>query len=216
MKSWLGLTKFWRVGLLGVILSLGLTACGDATGGTLPPAAPATATATPPAAITTVPPARPTVATSPVAPTTQTASSVARAAQEDEIREALLRNYLGQVSDSAGGKALLYFVTLTSVQIDQNKLKDPTNDFLKRFQYHNITLKKASEADVSPKGIVDKSDGQTRVLLGISEIKWLNDNEVEVEQSYYRAAMAAGGTTYQVVKENKRWVVKGTRGGWAT
>ena len=58
-------------------------------------------------------------------------------------------------------------------------------------------------------GVSDKKTGEAGVFYSLGEIKWINENEVDVDRGYYVASLFGGGCRYRVVRDGDKWIVKG-------
>jgi len=159
-------------------------------------------------------------------------NAIVRAIQEDEIKKAV---FLYQYEQNPSGLPQDIKVCFLSVG-DPVLEKDPTDNFLKRFQGQPIAVKKVSQCKLNG-GIEDKETGlkgkicqaklqsnfaQTRQSTnggsraGIISyaIKWINDAQVEVSGGIYFGFMAAGGYIYHVVWKNNEWLVQEAKPAW--
>jgi hypothetical protein len=91
--------------------------------------------------------------------------------------------------------------------------KDPSKEFISRFEDHTLPVKKASDSEVSTSSEVhDKDSGEQGILFNVGEIKQVSDAEVLVAGSFYVANLFGGGCEYRVVLTEGKWVVKGCGG----
>jgi hypothetical protein len=159
-------------------------------------------------------------------PFNQRASQDMRRAAEDDIREVVLR---GQMEDWAksGDKsevdakdqterevaaALNFKVFFVSINE-----KDPTDEFLKRFQNIPRTVKKVSESEISKKmrmPVVDKKTGELGIIFSADAIRWLNDHHVKAEAGYHCNGLCGAGYTVDLQLEKGQWRIKKERMNW--
>ena len=121
--------------------------------------------------------------------------------QEDDIREAVFRHQFGHNASAIRKKAKAYYLALGSVL---NK-RDPSSEFMQRFKGHKPSVERAS--------LVEERYGRITGIRGglifyIEEIRWINENEVEVSGGYYEGTLSSSGNKYQVVRKNGKWAVK--------
>lgn len=151
-------------------------------------------------------------------------ASLPRPAQEDDIREAVLRYQIGSPTspthtDAAALEASatpapnsgdvghrMYFLSL-------GNNKDPSDALMQRFQTSPIPVKKVSESYWDPKGklccqVKEKSTGTLGLIYDVSGLQWLNDDEVKVESGYIAGGMFARSNTYTLAREGDGWKVK--------
>jgi len=90
--------------------------------------------------------------------------------------------------------------------------KDPTKDFLQRFEPLPVKgasgCRKQTKEKVSVE-VLDKKSGKRSVIYDLEAIRWINENEAEVPGGYFCASLCMASGTYRVVREGTQWVVKG-------
>jgi len=139
-----------------------------------------------------------------------------RKAQEDDIYEAVLRvgfEYYRQVFFSRETRKHRFDRCTLFVFV---KDKDPSDEFIRRFEHVGADVRKGSEG----KGIklgpnYPDALGQFG-WIGVGDIAWTSDTSVSVDWGYYARQRAAGGAPFIVVRENGRWVVKQIKARWMT
>jgi len=131
-------------------------------------------------------------------------STKTRAADEDNIREAVYRYQFQHNASALRQNAKAYFLG-----IEKGKgVADPSDAFMKRFAGNKPPAKKWSQAQFRPdKGIVDKATGERGLGFHTGAIKWISRAKVEVEGGYQEASLSASENTYTLVKKGSRWVV---------
>ena len=220
--------------LFGLVASLSLmvllAACGDSqlTPATLPPPA-SQATPTSQLTQTLASTTQPSVTVKTTAATTQataqpdpvvspTATAAARTPlEEDNIREAVLRYRFEQVSVTYTSAPISQFYCVgLGETVDIARLQDSPQAFLARFQNNKPLVRKASDCAFNQDKVEVKNTGETATIWVIGRIKWLGDNEAELEISYTRAFMDSSGTIFQLKKENGGWKVTGSTRTWIT
>jgi hypothetical protein len=125
-----------------------------------------------------------------------------RLSEEDEIREAVFRYQFEFNASGLGQAANAYFLN-----VEGNK--DPSAQLLERFGGHRPPVKPVSASMLQPgtAQVLDRESGLPSLIFGITEIRWLSDDEVEVDGGYEEASESGTGNTYRVVKEAGRWEV---------
>jgi hypothetical protein len=118
--------------------------------------------------------------------------------EEDDIRESVFRHQFGHNASGIRQKAKTYYLALGSLI---NK-RDPSSQFMQRFKGHKPSVEGASLAEQRYGRIRDG------LIFYIEEIRWINENEVEVSGGYYEGNMSSSGNKYQVVRKNGKWAVK--------
>ena len=135
------------------------------------------------------------------------ASSQGRNAElENDIRESVLRYMFEHEAQQQRAYTKVLFRSVEK--------KDPDDKFIARFKEHIPRVKKGSESQITGDigGVSDKKTGEGGTLYSLGEIKWINENEVDVFGSYYVASLFAGGCRYRVVRDGDKWIVKGCGG----
>lgn len=94
--------------------------------------------------------------------------------------------------------------------------KDPSDEFMKRFDGESVTIKKRSVLAKSEKTneFIDKESGKSAALLSFDKLKLLEEGTAQVEGSCGYADWAARGYKYSLVREKDRWVVKHADSTW--
>jgi hypothetical protein len=132
-------------------------------------------------------------------PAQKAADDSARAAQEDDVREAVFRYQFKNTSISAA----YHFLAIDD--------KNPTEAFLKRFKDDDPPVRPLSEARIEKKPIrtvVNKRDDQGGIIFHVGHIKWISDVKADVEGSYDCGDNCEGASgTYHAVKQDGRWTV---------
>ena len=131
-------------------------------------------------------------------------STKTRAADEDNIREAVYRYQFQHNASGLKQNAKAYFLGIEKGR----QIADPSDAFMKRFAGAKPPAKKWSQAEFRPdKGIVDKTTGERGLGFHTGAIKWISRAKVEVEGGYQEANLSASKNTYTLVKKGSRWVV---------
>lgn len=126
--------------------------------------------------------------------------------EEDNMREAVFRYMFEHEASQQKPYTKSLFIGLGKV----GEGLDPNDEFMKRFEKDVPTVKKMSQSTTSSSGMaIDRQTGEAGIRYSIGQIKWINDNEAAVEAGYFVAGLFAGGCEYRVVREDKKWVVKG-------
>jgi ankyrin repeat protein len=126
--------------------------------------------------------------------------------ENDDIREAIFRHQIGPEVPGKQQRVQVYFLSV--LDHASGKYIDPSPDFMKRFAKNKPRVAKESECTSSPyKGVRDKVTGEEGLIFQVGFIKWIAEDEVEVEGGYYEAGLSASGNTYHLRKKNGKWVV---------
>jgi hypothetical protein len=141
----------------------------------------------------------------------------ARAAQEDAIREAVLRYQMegwardGDKSEAeaqdANDKAIAKRLNARVYYLSVNR-KDPSEELLKRFRDFPRTIKKVSESTHTKRlWVADKKTKQPGIIFSADEIHWITDDQVEVDGGYYCGGLCAAGDVFTVNFDHGTWKV---------
>lgn len=149
-------------------------------------------------------------------------SPAERAAQEDEIRAAVLRYQMMRwftQGDRAEREARneserrlarglnfrFYFISING--------QDPSNDFVKRFQDLPRQIKKVSRCNQKKRylgSVVDKDTKQNGIIFSADSIRWLGPDQVEVDGGYHCGNLCGGGEVFSMQLQSGKWVVTET------
>jgi hypothetical protein len=120
-----------------------------------------------------------------------------RAAQEDDIREAIFRY---EMKD----RASIIFLSINN--------QDPSDAFMRRFSDVKLSVKKSSAIAPSKKPpqrwIYDRKTGKPGLALSVGKITWTSDHGVIVAGGYYCGILCAGGGDFYVNLRDDLWVVE--------
>lgn len=127
------------------------------------------------------------------------ADAAARAAQEDDIREAIFRY---EMKDHRSPDVV--FLSINN--------QEPSEAFMRRFSDVKLAVKKWS-AIAPAKGppqrwINDRETGNPGVAISVGKITWTSDHGVIVAGGYYCGSLCAGGGDFYVTLKDGRWVVE--------
>lgn len=153
----------------------------------------------------------------------QIGAQESKSAQEDDIREAVLRfqmqNWIrdaekdiAEASDSAD-KEIAENLNFKVFFISINE-KDPSHEFLGRFPDIPRSLKKASASETDEKHrfkVLDKETHQFGIIFSADRIRWLRRDLVEVEGGYYCDGLCAADITFRLRLLNGKWTIKRKR-----
>jgi hypothetical protein len=140
----------------------------------------------------------------------QTDKPSSKTVAENDIREAVFRYQFDHDATQQKTYTKVYFISI------ENE-KDPDDEFLRRFAGNTPMVKKKSQAVGDNKGTGGVIDHETRgsgIIYRITQLKWVNENEVEVEADFHVAMLFAGGCKYRVRRENNQWLIKGWISQW--
>jgi hypothetical protein len=90
--------------------------------------------------------------------------------------------------------------------------KDPADEFLKKFDGSPYPVKRYSESVYQNGLITERKTGQRGIQLEVKSIKWLSDNEVEVEGSWFAGHENYQEQIFRAHKEHGIWSVKSVKG----
>ena len=133
-------------------------------------------------------------------PAQKAADDASRAAQEDDVREAVFRYQFR----NAGVNLAYHFIAVDD--------KNPSDAFVKRFKDDDPPVRPISESKVEKKPIrtvVSKKDGQNGIIFRVGHIRWISDTKVDVDGSYDCADNCQGASgVYHAVKQDGHWIVE--------
>ena len=120
--------------------------------------------------------------------------------QEDDIREVIFRHLFGHNASGQQKNGAVYFLSL-------GKDKYPSKEFLARFKEHKPIVKSEKDSIIKDGGVVDKQSGKSGLRFSVEQVKWINEKQIEAYGTYYEGNLSSAGYTYQLAKENGKWVV---------
>ncbi len=136
--------------------------------------------------------------------------------EEDDIREAVFRYQFEHNASAQPQDAAAYFLSLDPHESGFLFNEDPTDDVMRRFEGHKPPCKKVSECSSHRfEGVRDRETGEEGLIFTVGNIRWINEDEVEVSGGYYAGSLSASGNIYSVVREGDRWIVKKDKRLWS-
>jgi hypothetical protein len=128
-----------------------------------------------------------------------TSAQQPRTAQEDKIREALVRYQIANWDLRAD----VYFVQIQS--------KDPDKDFLHRFADVSKPVRGKSASrekkDIAGFHVEERRTKKRGVVFDQGSITWKNDSTVELEGGYVCASLCMASGIYHLRRRDGRWSV---------
>jgi len=145
-------------------------------------------------------------------------NAASRPAQEEDIREAVIRYQIGRWSrkdpknknvdaDAKQNGADRSNLTVCFISING---RDPSDEFLKRFPDVPMAVKKFSRAKEHFL-ISDRKTHEEGIILAISEIRWQSDSLVQVDGRFRTCSSCSWSQTYTVRLENGKWIVTSSK-----
>ena len=94
--------------------------------------------------------------------------------------------------------------------------KDPSDEFLNRFRDIPRSIRKVSSSkpEKGPHVPHDLTTGIAGIIFDAGKVRWLSRDAAEVEGGYYCGGLCAAGITFQVNRDNGKWVIKNSRMDW--
>jgi hypothetical protein len=130
-----------------------------------------------------------------------------RAAQEDNIREAVFRYVFLHNASGLQQNAQVFCLSVNG--------RDPTAMFMSRFRNEKPRVLRSSEcAKEGWNGVRDRETGEEGLLFDLAGIYWYSDDEVFADGSYYSAPLSAAGYSWRVLREGSGWIVKSEHMHW--
>lgn len=130
------------------------------------------------------------------------AADTSRLRQEDDIREAVLRY---QFKDYELQHQHERSASCYCVSIGETEPTDPSDNFLRRFDYYRPSVRGASACDYRDGGVVEKHSVNAAVVFNIGSITWVSNSAVTVEGSYAEGNFGGVGYVYRLYREKRKW-----------
>ena len=136
----------------------------------------------------------------------------ARKSQEDDIREAVLRDVFEGLTRAGVKPEKVIFISVGEED------SDPSDAFLKRFADLKSSVRKWSACNGGREigGVKDKATGEKGCLYRAGKITWISDTEVEVPSSMTRGILSGGGATRILKKGKGGWKVTDSKKRWVS
>jgi len=127
-------------------------------------------------------------------------------ADNDAIREAIFRHQMPHNASGLQQAARVCFLEV--LDRTSGHYVDPSPALMKRFANNTPRVAGRSACTASAdKGVRDKKTGEQGLIFTVGFIKWVSNDEVEVDGGYYEASLSASGNTYYLRKINGKWIV---------
>jgi len=142
-------------------------------------------------------------------PITLANSGSRSAADEDNAREAVIRDLARDFSD----RTLTIFVAVDG--------KPASDQFIKRFRDFKNPVKKDPKtegfSDENGTGhLQNKNTKEPGVILNVEKLHWISNSEIELEGSYSCGAFCGGGSAFRVIRKAGKWVAHSVGPMWAS
>lgn len=130
-----------------------------------------------------------------------------RAAQEDNIREAVFRYVFLHNASGLQQDARVFCLSVNGY--------DPSDMFMFRFRNEKPRVLRSSECVKGGwSGVRDRETGEEGLLFELTDVYWYSDDEVYVDGIYYSAPLSAAGYSWRVLQERSGWIVKSEHMHW--
>ncbi|HEX6902356.1 MAG TPA: hypothetical protein VF789_21740 [Thermoanaerobaculia bacterium] len=129
------------------------------------------------------------------APATSAGSSPTRAADEQDVAEAVFRYQFDHNASGIQNKAARYCLSLPGD-------RSPNEAFIQRFAGNQPPVASADECE---------RVGGKNLYFRIQKYDWRKDSEVWVRGGYSEGRFSSSVEAFRVVRRNGRWVVTGAR-----
>ena len=90
--------------------------------------------------------------------------------------------------------------------------RDATEDFLRRLTPLPVKAASGCRKQTTEKmlvSVVDKKAGKRSVIFDVEALRWIRQNEAEVEGGYFCGSLCMSSGRYHVVRDGARWRVTG-------
>jgi len=128
-------------------------------------------------------------------PAADSATPAARAADEEQIAEAVFRYQFDHNASGMQKSAEKYCLSLPGEKM-------PSAAFLQRFEGNTPPVLAADQCD--------RKSGKN-LFFRVQKIDWRKDGEVWVRGGYFEGNLSSSLELFQVVNQNGKWAVKGAR-----
>jgi hypothetical protein len=124
--------------------------------------------------------------------------------QEDDIREAVLRQGLGEDLPNCGSQGETCCLTL-------DRVGDPSGAFLARFRGQ---FRKGSDCAWGRDGApTEVKTGKPALIVHVGKIEWLDRFDAQIDASVLCGGLCGYGSRYLVYRQSGAWIVR-RLGGW--
>lgn len=139
----------------------------------------------------------------------------AATAEDDDLREVVLRHLFQHNASGQQGSAGIYCIAVEGQA-------DPSPALLARFSRHSPRVLPASACSADVGGVEEAAPAGGRgrgsvargLLFRINRIQRIGPDRANVDGGYYEGGLSASGNSYVVVREGGRWFVKSERMNW--
>ena len=128
---------------------------------------------------------------------------------EDQVRESVFRYQFEHNESGQQQSAGIYFLSVMT-QNDSTGYwmnGDPGNDLLQHFVDHVPVVKPYSKCTTSVNGVFDRVTGERGLVFYVGALRWVADDQLEVDGGYFEGGLSASGNTYYLQRINGQWTV---------
>ncbi|RPI01217.1 MAG: hypothetical protein EHM64_16075 [Ignavibacteriae bacterium] len=140
---------------------------------------------------------------------TDASNGLAQLSIQDSIREAVFRYQFQHNASGQQQTAKIYFLSVmilndsTGYWIHGN----PSLDILSHFNNNVPPVKSFSDCTLSVNGVFDNKTGENGLLFQVGALRWITEEQVEVDGGYFEGGLSASGNTYYLERKNAQWIV---------
>lgn len=125
---------------------------------------------------------------------------VSKAVQENDIREAVLRNLMSDELPGHRPPGEIYCISVEGAG-------DPEKDFLARFRGHTPPLRVGSDCIGGFRQVVENRTGRPASSLHLGKIHWTDRFSAEMSASWACGPLCGYGGSFVIERKGGRWVV---------
>jgi hypothetical protein len=128
---------------------------------------------------------------------------------QDSVREAVFRYQFDHNHSGQQHSAKVCFLSVMVLEDSTGRWNDhdPSSELLHRFDGNAPPVKAFSQCRLSEEGVFDFETDERGLLFRVGAIRWVSDDEAEVDGGYFEGGLSASGNTYYLECRDGQWIV---------
>jgi hypothetical protein len=128
---------------------------------------------------------------------------------QDSVREAVFHYQFHHNESGQQQSAKVYFLSVMRLNDSTGRWNDsdPGTELLRRFDGNTPPVKPFSKCVTSVEGVFDRQTGEMGLLFQAGAIRWVADDQAEVDGGYFEGGLSASGNTYYLERRSGEWIV---------
>jgi hypothetical protein len=128
---------------------------------------------------------------------------------QDTLRLVVFRYQFDHNHSGQQHSAKVYFLSVMVLEDSTGRwnYRDPSSELLQCFDGNTPPVKAFSKCRLSEEGVFDLETGETGLLFQTGAIRWVTNDQAEVDGGYFEGGLSASSDTYYLECRDGQWIV---------